>query len=321
MTESSLRASLRHFESTAHASPANPLGYAGEAAASTKLADIEEGSPSAIADAFAAGRLARRALALDGSSPDAIAVKGYIEYDLDGDNAAAAADLRRAVGLAPDLAVAHLWYGAALLWQGQQRAARVELQRAASLDSGLPGLYYLLALDYYMSHDYGDAVAFGRLATTDDWTQGYARFLLAAAHDEAGQYSSAIGDVRPASSSVSEALAASSTLAHVYAAMGRRASARRELRTVERLSSRFGSRPLLTAVAYAANERPNEAFAWLSRLPRSDRKLFALDLRLDPLRRDPRFAVWLHGYVRTTRSARNGATTDASCPGSERKPS
>lgn len=160
MTESSLRASLRHFESTAHASPANPLGYAGEAAASTKLADIEEGSPSAIADAFAAGRLARRALALDGSSPDAIAVKGYIEYDLDGDNAAAAADLRRAVGLAPDLAVAHLWYGAALLWQGQQRAARVELQRAASLDSGLPGLYYLLALDYYMSHDYGDAVAF-----------------------------------------------------------------------------------------------------------------------------------------------------------------
>ncbi|MDQ6780922.1 MAG: winged helix-turn-helix domain-containing protein [Candidatus Eremiobacteraeota bacterium] len=295
VTESSLRASLRHFELTADASPSSPLGFAGEAAAYAKLADVEEGSPSAVADAVAAGRLARRALALDGGSPEAIAVKGYIEFDLDGDNAAAAADLRRAVALAPDFPVAHLWYGAALLWQGEPKPARAELERAASLDSRLPGLYYLLALDYYMSRDYGNAVAFGKLATADDWTQGYARFLLAAAHDEAGQYASAIRDLKPASSSISDALAVSGTLAHVYAAMGKQATAKRELRAVELLSSRFQQRPVLTAIAYAANERPDEAFAWLSRLPRSDRRLFALDPRLDTLRRDPRFSLWLHG--------------------------
>lgn len=294
-TPNSLRLSVQHFDLAANASPRSPLGYAGESAAYAKLADIYEGTPTGVADVVRAGKLSQRAMALGPNSAEALAVKGLIEFDLDGNNRAAAAELRRAVTIEPDLAVAHGWYGAVLLSEGELLSARVELERAAGLDSGLPGLNYFLALDFYMSRDYKNAIAFGKLATADPWPGDFSRFLLAAAHEEAGQYQLAIKDVQNLSTDPSEALAVSGTLAHVYASMGKYALARQELITVERLSERYRYRPLLTAIAYVANGRSDEAFAWLSRLPRSDRTLYALDPRFDPLRHYSRFARWLHG--------------------------
>jgi len=182
-----------------------------------------------------------------------------------------------------------------LLWQGNPRLARIELERAERLDSRLPSLYYLLALDFYMSRDYKNAVAFGKLALSDQWSTQPGSYLLAAAHEQAGQYESAIHDVRHFSSSPSDALAVTDTLTHVYASMGDRTRSQRELRAVERLSRRYQYRPVLTAIAYLANGQLDEAFAWLSRLPQSDRRLFALDPRFDPIRHDRRFEHWLHG--------------------------
>ncbi|MDQ6824725.1 MAG: winged helix-turn-helix domain-containing protein [Candidatus Eremiobacteraeota bacterium] len=262
-TSNGLHASVQHFDLVANATPRSPLGYAGEAAAYAKLADIYEGSPTGVTDSVKAWKLSQQALALDPNSAEALAVKGFIEFDLDGDNRAAAADLGRAVKIQPDLAVARVWYGAVLLWEGKPLAARVELERASALDSRLPSLDYLLALDFYMSRDYKNAIAFAKLATADEWAGDFSRFLLAAAHEEAGQYQLAIKDVQNLSTSPSEALAVSGTLAHVYASMGNYALARRELGAVERLSERYRHRPVLTAVAYIANERPDEAFAWL----------------------------------------------------------
>jgi len=77
--------------------------------------------------------------------------------------------------------------------------------------------------------------------------------------------------------------------------MGDRARSQRELQAVERLSRRYQYRPVLTAIAYLANGQLDEAFAWLSRLPQSDRRLFALDPRFDPIRHDRRFEHWLDG--------------------------
>jgi DNA-binding winged helix-turn-helix (wHTH) protein/tetratricopeptide (TPR) repeat protein len=287
--------SIREFSRVAHASPRSPLGYAGEAVAYAKLADIYDGSPSGVSCAVMAEKLSQRALALDRTSAMAHAAKGFIEYDLDGDNRSAAADLKQAVEKEPDLAIAHEWYGAALLWQGDLGPARTELERANELDPSLPSVDYLLALDFYMGRDYKDAIAFGNLAATNEWTADGSHLLLAAAHEEAGQYASAIKEARQLSSSPSDVLAVSGTLAQVYRSMGERTRAEQELKTVERLCQRYQQRPLLTALAYASNGQLDQAFAWLSRLGQSDRPLFALDPRLDLLRHDPRFARWLRG--------------------------
>lgn len=294
-TPTILQQSIHNFELVVHAAPSNPLGYAGEAASYAKLADLYEGSPSGVADALTAEQLSQRAVALDGTSGVARAVRGFVEYDLDGDNRAAAEDLRSAIADQPDLALAHLWYGAVLMWQGDLGSGRAQLERASNLDTTLTSVDYLLALDFYMSRDYKAAIAYGRLAQGDEWLGDVSHLLLAAAHEQDRQYPSAIRDLQALSSSPSDVLAVSSTLAHVYASMGQQSRAEQELKVVERLSERYRQRPLLTALAYSANGRPDEAFAWLSRLPPSDRPLFSHDPRLDVLRRDRRFAQWLHG--------------------------
>ena len=294
-TEADLKQSVHDFRLVVNAAPQSPAGYAGEAIAYAKLADIWEGSPSGLVASLAAEKLSQRAVSLDHTSAIAHAAKGFVEFDLDGNNRAAAGDLKQAVGIEPDLAVAHLWYGAILLWQGDLGLARAELQRASNLDVTLPSIDYLLALDYYMSRDYENAIAYAKLDKDDFFASEAAPLLLAAAHEEVRQYPSAIQDVQRLAADPSNALVASGTLAYVYATTGQRERAGRALHAVEQLAEKDRDYPLLVALAYSANGRPNEAFAWLGRMPLSDRALFALDPRLDLLRHDRRFVQWLHG--------------------------
>jgi DNA-binding winged helix-turn-helix (wHTH) protein len=277
--ESDLRASVAHFEHVSQLVPDDPRGYAGQAIAFVKLADLYGDSPSGVTATVSAEKLARKALALDGRSSFAHAAMGFVEFDLDGDSAAAASDLQEAIARDPQSAIAHMWYGALLLWGARPSAARAELERAASIDATLPALDYLLARDYYVSRDFGNE----------------AQLVLAAAHEERGEYGAAIGALKGLPAGSSARIAASGTLAHVYSSMGKRDRAAGELLIVERLSAGDQNRPALTALAYAANGRFDEAFAWLSRLSVTDRRLVALDPRFDALHRDRRFMRWLRG--------------------------
>jgi Flp pilus assembly protein TadD len=294
-TESGFRTAVRYFRQASALKPSSPIGEAGEAAALAQLSDDEGASPSGIADGSRAEWLAHHPLSNARDSSEALAAKGFVEFDIDGDFVSATRDLKRAEVLDSQNANAYLWYGAVLLWQGKLAPAREQLLRATRLDSGLPGIDYLLAWDYYFSRDFGSAIAFAKLAVSDPFSVNEARLLLAAADEQAGLFAPAIAAVAGLTPGPTDDIAASATRAHVYAKMGDNEDAARELRTVERLTARYKQRPLLTAVAYLANGRLDETFAWLSRLSQYDRTILAMDPRLDPLRRDPRFARWLHG--------------------------
>jgi DNA-binding winged helix-turn-helix (wHTH) protein/Tfp pilus assembly protein PilF len=301
-SEGDLKESIANFRSVVAAAPDNPAGYAGEAVASAKLADIWSGSPSGVISAANAEKLAQRAVALDPESARARAARGFVEFDIDGLTTAASADLAYAVQRDPDLAVAHAWYGFVLLWQGNLTSARAELERASSLDPTLPEVDYALGLDDYMSRDYPDAVAHATLsldaasATPADTPMTVeAKLLLAAAHEQLKQYRQALLDVRDLARDPDSALAAGSIRAQAYASMGQWRQAQRELAQVERLAERDGARPFLVALAHAALKQPAQAFAWLSKMMRVDRVLFSLDPRLDSLRSDERFQRWVRG--------------------------
>ena len=294
-TEDGFRTAVRYFQRAADLRPSSPLGEAGEAVALAQLSDNEGDSPSGIADGSRSEWLAHHPLAAHNSSSVALAAKGFVEFDIDGDFVSAARDLKRAEALDANNANAYLWYGGVLLWQGKLAPARSQLLRASRLDSTLPSTDYLLAWDYYFSRDFGNAIAFAKLAISDPFTVDEARLLLAAADEEAGRFKPAIAAVAELTPGPTDDIAASATRADVYATMGDRADAARELLIVERLTARYKQRPLLTAVAYLANGRLDETFAWLSRLSQYDRTMLAMDPRLDPVRRDPRFAHWLHG--------------------------
>ncbi|HLJ83348.1 MAG TPA: winged helix-turn-helix domain-containing protein [Candidatus Eremiobacteraceae bacterium] len=294
-TDEGFRTALRSFKQAADLQPSDPRGAAGEAMTYASLADSEGDSPSAVADSAHADWLAYHVLANHRDSAAALAAKGFVEFDIDGAFAAATRDLRRAEHLDPQSAPSYIWYGSVLLWQGRLSAAREQLSHATRLDSSLPSLDYLLAWDYYFSRDFDNAIAFAKLAIADPWTENAGRLLLAAADEGAGRFKPAIAAVADLAPGPTDDIAASATRAHVYATMGDRVDAARELRTVERLSERYKQRPLLTAVAYLANGRLDETFAWLSRLSQIDRTVLEMDPRLDRARQDPRFSKWLHG--------------------------
>ena len=293
-TPTSVRAGIAQFDRVIAATPQSPLGYAAAAVCYAKLSDLES-SAQAVADADAANRLADESVALDARSPMALAARGFVEWDLDADNDGAVADLAASVAADPTIPVARMWYGNLLMWRGEASAAHRQLQLAADADPTLPGIDYAVGFDDYLLRDYPDAAAYAKIAIGDPWTAAESHLLLAAAYDEEHRFGAAIGALQTMSHVASTELAVSGTLAHVYASMGERARARAELARVERLSTEFQGRPVLTAVAYAANGLPDEAFAWLSRLPAADRAAFALDPRFDTLHGDPRFKRWLHG--------------------------
>jgi len=286
--------SIDQFENVVRSEPASSLGYAAEAVAYAKLSDLES-SAASVADADTAHRLAAEAIAMDDGSAMSHAARGFVEWDLESDNVGAASDLSDAVAIDPSNGFARMWYGDLLLWRGDITRARVQLEAAANIDPTLPGLDYALGLDYYLSRDYADSAAFAKVALDDAWSSDAARLLLAAAYDEGRRYDEAIDVLKPMPSSISSKIAVYGTLAHVYASMGEFDRAHAALDIVERLSTQYEGRPVLTALAYASNGRREEAFAWLSRLPHSDRQVFALDPRFDSLHRDPRFVHWLHG--------------------------
>ena len=292
-SEADLKLSVKHFRSVVARDPDNPVGYAGEAVANAKLAELWDGSPSGLISATNAERLAQRAVNLNQRSAVALAARGFVEFDIDGNVAAAREDLRRAIEVEPDLSVAHVWYGQVLLWQRDLAGARRELEEASSLDPSLPSIDYSLALDYYLSRDYRNAIVYAQFALGDQWSAQAARMLLAAAHQELHQYALAFQDAQAFSSTVDDALVASSIKAQLYASMGRWSEARRALDGVALLARQDAGHPLLVALAFAANKRDREAFAWLWRMGRIDRPLFALDPRLDALRQDRRFRRWL----------------------------
>jgi DNA-binding winged helix-turn-helix (wHTH) protein/Flp pilus assembly protein TadD len=294
-TENGFRSAVRSFQEASALRPSSPIGEAGEAVALAQLSDNEGDSPSGIADGSRAEWLAHHPLANERSSSEALAAKGFVEFDIDGDFAAAARDLKRAELLDAQNANAYLWYGDVLLWEGKLAPARAQLLRATRLETTLPGIDYVLAWDYYLSRDFGNAIAFAKLAVSDPFTVNEASLLLAAADEQTGRFGPAIAAVAELTPGPTDDIAACATRADVYAKMGDNAAAARELVTVERLTAQYKQRPLLTALAYLANGRLDETFAWLSRLSQYDRTILAMDPRLDPLRHDPRFAHWLHG--------------------------
>jgi len=74
------------------------------------------------------------ALAINPDSARALATSGYYKATYDYDWEGANADLKRAVILEPDYALAHMWYGEILNQQGHLDEALLELQRARNAD-------------------------------------------------------------------------------------------------------------------------------------------------------------------------------------------
>ena len=297
-TQSSVLKSIRYFEAVTHSDPDDARGYAGLASGYAIEGDYGYGPlPKGVAFARATA-YAQRALEIDPGSAEALASLGLAQVDA-GHETAGQLQFRRAIAADPRYAPAHQWYGMSLLRLGNGSAALRELQRAANLDPESVAATDWLSEAAYLARRYHDAISYAR-QTLDLSPQRYDAYnTMGMAHEALGQYREAISDYttfeRSCASCRGEAAA---LLAHAYAAMHDDAAAQVQLRQARAALATQSVDPEDMVTALVAMGRRAEA---LKMLQDRRRLLFpgalAIDPRMDPVRKDKRFAAFTQSPV------------------------
>jgi adenylate cyclase len=165
-TPESLMASVEHLKKAIELDPQFDRAW-------VALADTYVITPEYIAGTVdeyipLAREAVNRALAINPNSAHALATSGYYKATYDYDWEGANADLQRATILAPDYALAHMWYGEILYYQGRLDEALLQLQLARSADPlsavirHIPGYFNLWAFRFDQAEvHYMDTLALG----------------------------------------------------------------------------------------------------------------------------------------------------------------
>jgi tetratricopeptide (TPR) repeat protein len=145
---------------------------------------------------------------------------------------------------------------------------------------------------HYWARQYDAAIAECRKTLEMDPDFAIAHYLLGWVYEQKGMYDEAIAELRTAQTLSGRAPKHAARLAHVYAAAGREADARKILDELRELSKREYVPPCLFAIALTGLGEKDQAFVWLDRAC-AERDSYVLDLKVDPvydpLRSDPRF--------------------------------
>ncbi len=289
---SGLRKSVAFFERVTRLNPRSALGYAGLADAYLMIVDYGgDGRGSPLARKAKAD--AARAIALDPFSAEAQTSYGMVRELLAHDVPGAERHLRRAISLDPNYALAHEWYGSLLLMSGRTKPARTQLETAALLDPTAIATNSWLAADAYFDHRYAASIAYGRQALDLDPSHLDSLLMLALSQERLRDYPGALASLRRFAAHCGCASGSQVYFSGVYAHMGRRAAA------VAALQSGLKDRGVPAgeiAIAYVELGERTHALEFMHRARFTDpmqRMFLALDPRMDPVRRDPRFRSWM----------------------------
>jgi len=238
-----------------------------------------------------AAAAAQRALELDPSLGDAHTSAGIVQV-FSGKISDGIASLRKAIQLNPNNAMAHNILARALISLERRDEALAEAQKCAELDP-LGVLNQTTVADaYYFGRQYEKAVLAYRMAFEIDPRFDGAHNDLARALEALGRFDEARVEVNEAQRLSGGLPASSFALAHLEAASGNEAEARRILaELIERRSSRTVSAWGIAAV-HASLGDIDEAFQWLDIAVAegaSGLVMLRVHPRLDPIRNDPRY--------------------------------
>jgi len=239
---------------------------------------------------------ATKGLELDPSLAEAYASRGFINDD-EFKWAAADADFKQAVALAPGYSTGHHWYAMFLAGQGRFDEATSQITTALALDPlsvGVNGQYDELLV---LTRRYDEAIAHARQTTALDPAFGRNRIVLAEAYALKGNYDAALSELSQTQAAGNEQTTLLRELGYVYGRAGRQAEARMViddllLRQQRHADGAEGS----LAIVYTGIGDRDRALSWLERAWLVHDSIFVrvkVDPRLDPLRGDPRFSKLL----------------------------
>jgi tetratricopeptide (TPR) repeat protein len=298
-TEQGLRKSIEYFEQAAQKDPSYAPAWAGQSDAYSLLGlfgflPSEVALPKAKATAL-------RAIQLDETLSEAHVSLSSVQLHLEWSWSAAENELREAIALNPNNAMAHQWYGYYLSATGQFDPAVVEMRRALELDPLSPNKLNALAATLYRAGRYDEALEHFRHVPDPDANSESRHRRIAAIYERRGMRREAIGEwltgLRLAGKLQVAVSVERSYLASGYAE-AKRALLWADIRESERQANNAYPRPRATDIAadYALLSERVKAFEWLDRAVR-ERDGFLIWLKVDDrfeaLRSDPRFRVLL----------------------------
>lgn len=292
-TTKSLAKSIAYFVQVTKTDPKSATGYAGLADAYSMIADYGchlRGCKQTVARAKF---YAARALRIDPASPDAHTAHGVQLILFKHDVTAAEREYETAIALDPNYALAHEWYGTALLMNGRMREARRELEAAVALQPVATSTNAILGMEAYFDHRYAQAVSYNRQALDFDPNRMDSLLIMGLSQEQLGDAGGALTSFKRFGAACKCKADAQLLQAGAYARMGRRDDARAAISAAMAASTMLP--PDEVAIAFIQVGDRVRALSFMRKVKFKDHseKLFlALDPRMDPVRADVRFRRW-----------------------------
>jgi tetratricopeptide (TPR) repeat protein len=286
----SLDKSITYFNEAIMRDPAYALAYAGLADAHSVIGFYQFGKLPPEESYQKAKAAALKALELDDSLAEAHASLALSVGDVDGDEAAAEREFKRAIELNPNYATAHHWYSDFLATAARPDEAMNEIKRALELDPLSLVINATLGERLYQARRYDEAIAHLRKTLEMDANFGPAHYLLGLALEQKGLYEEAISELSKARTLSGNNPWMVSALGHTLALSGKRNEAQRVLTELRELSKVRHVTPYDFAIVYQGLGQPNEVKEWLQKLRKENLgRTLHNDPRMDALQQDARF--------------------------------
>ncbi len=232
------------------------------------------------------------ALRVDDTLSEAYALKAFVALLYDWDWAEAERLARRALSLNPNYYFAHDAYAHVLVSQGVFEEAINAIRTAESLDPLAPRAKLITSCVFYQSRQFSSGAAKADEAVKMQENSPPAFLHLGNSLTHNGRTARAV-EVLSASARVWETSALPRyMLCHALVADGRQAEARQVLNEVLALAETAYVKPYFVAMACAALGENDLAFEWFEKAveERDDWLIwFGTDIKLDELRKDPRY--------------------------------
>ncbi|HEU4390239.1 MAG TPA: tetratricopeptide repeat protein, partial [Blastocatellia bacterium] len=186
----------------------------------------------------------------------------------------------------------HHWYSEYLMATGQLEGAIASIEKAIQLDPLSLIMNAHLSDVLYFGRNYEESAAVCERVLEMDPGFFLARINLARAHGQLGRYEQGLAEAERAGHLVAGSLEVSWMTGQIYAAWGKKETARAILDSLIAQSTVTYVSPCGIAMIYATLGERNEAFEWLEKAYQShDSETFNLKVepRFDSLRADPRY--------------------------------
>lgn len=291
-TEEGLRKSLEFFKQAIEVDPNFALAYAGLADGFALLAGYSYLLPN---DGYPkAKEAALKALELDPSLGEAHVSLGMIAYRYERDWKRSESEFKKAVRLSPGYPTAYNWYSSYLMTMGRRDEAERMMEKGLKIDPMSIILNWSLGYIYYAQRRFEEAVEQYKKSQDLDPSFPRNQFDLGLAYLMMGRLEEAKVEFEGWMQKTTDRSPVTIlAIGYVQAAMGYREEAMKTLRELEELAATQFISPFNLALIHVAmgdNDLAMEALEKAYQINEDPMISLGFNPRLDPLRKDPRFA-------------------------------